>query len=340
MRLREVDPAALVDDARLEQFRQLYQQLDAVRRARRAVGDDHRIVGGGQEARRFLHRAGIALRRRRGNVLRNVELLAVLADHLLLQARVERDQHRAVRRRHGDLVRAHHRLREVLQRDRRVVPLGVVAHQQTDVLRRVEGRHARRPVRGVEVVAADHDHRHAVAPGVVDRHRRVLQPHRAVAQRHQRFAGDLEVAMAHGDRGFLVHAGEELRHLVAAVVDERFVDAAVARSTVRRAVLDVEGLEDVDHEVRARYAADAVRRHLAGRLRLERRDLRGRRQYRRGFLCHRFIGAARGGRCDGGAGGEHSGQESAAVFACHDCLLTLGRCPLLRSRASRRRAAA
>src|SRR5438093_1149286 len=37
----------------------------------------------------------------------------------------------------------------MLQRHRRVVPLGEVAHQRVDVLGGVEGRHARRPGRGV-----------------------------------------------------------------------------------------------------------------------------------------------------------------------------------------------
>ena len=55
-------------------------------------------------------------------------------------------------------------------------------------------------MRGVEVVAADHDDRHAVAPGVVDRHRRVLQADGAVAEHHHRLAFDLEVAVRHRDR--------------------------------------------------------------------------------------------------------------------------------------------
>ena len=106
-------------------------------------------------------------------------------------------------------------------------------------------------MRGVEIVAADHDDRHPVAPGVVDRHGGVLQADRAVAQRHQRLAGDLEVAVRHADGGFLVHAGEEFRHLVVAVVDQQLVQRAETRGAVRRAVLDVERLDDVDHEVGA-----------------------------------------------------------------------------------------
>ena len=232
--------------------------------ARRAIDHDHRPLGVGEKPRRFLHRAGLALRRRGRRVFRDVELLAVvLPDRLLLQAGVERDHHRPVGRRHRDLVGAHERLREVLQRHRRVVPLGEVAHQRVDVLRRMEGRHARRPMRGVEVVAAHDDDRHAVAPGVVDRHRGVLQADRAVAERQQRLAGDLEVAVRHADRGFLMRAGEELRHLVAAVVDQRLVDAAEARSAVRRQIFDVERLDDIDHEIGAGDAADAIAVGLA-----------------------------------------------------------------------------
>src|SRR5438309_1131784 len=85
------------------------------------------------------------------------------------------------------------------------------------------GVRAARSMGGVEIVAADHDHGHAVAPAVVDRHRGVLQADGAVAEGHQRLARDLEVAVAHGDGGFLVRAGQEFGLLVAAVVDERFM---------------------------------------------------------------------------------------------------------------------
>src|SRR6266850_292691 len=53
-------------------------------------GDDHRVLRFGEELRRFLHRAAVALRRRARHVARDVELLvAASADRLLLQAGVE-----------------------------------------------------------------------------------------------------------------------------------------------------------------------------------------------------------------------------------------------------------
>ena len=46
--------------------------------------------------------------------------------------------------------------------------------------------------------------------------------------------------------------------LLLAVVDQRLVDAAEARSAVRRQIFDVERLDDVDHEIGAGDAADAI----------------------------------------------------------------------------------
>ena len=96
----------------------------------------------------------------------------------------------------------------MLQRDRLVVPLGEVAHHRQRVLRGVRGRHAGQAVGGVHVVAAHHDHRHAVAPGVVERHRGVLHADRAVEQQAHRLAGDLGVAVRHAGAALLVQHGE------------------------------------------------------------------------------------------------------------------------------------
>ena len=326
MRVGEVHPAALVDDLRLQKLGQLDQEPHAVLAARGTIGDDHRVLRIGEKPRRLFHGAAIALRRRGGHVARNVELFAVVADGLLLQAGIERDGDRSIGRRHRDLVRTHEGLREMLQRDWRVVPLGEISHQRVDVLRGVDGRHPRRPMRGIEIVAADHDQGYAIAPGVVDGHRCMLQADRAVTERHQRLAGDLEVAVRHGDRGFLVRAGEKFRHLVAAVVDQRLVDGAEARSRVRRQIFDIEGLDDVDHEVGAGNAADprsrqVLRRSALGRRHVHRRRQRGRPSRgggrgRRGRSLRRRHRARRARHRD-------SGQELAPthlrtrMFSCH-----------------------
>ena len=115
------------------------------------------------------------------------------------------------RRRHRDLVRAHRRLGEVRQRHRRVVPLRVVAHHRRGILHAVHPLHARRPHRRVERVAEDDVDRHAIAPRVVDRHRRVLQPDRPVRHDRERLALDLGVAVRHRHRRLFVAAGRSTR---------------------------------------------------------------------------------------------------------------------------------
>ena len=257
MGAREIHPAALIHDRGLQNLCELHDEPHAVLAARGAIHDDHRILCIGEKPRCFLHRAGVALGRRGGDVTRDVELLAVPDDGLLLQAGIERDRDRPIGRGRCDLVGAHERLRKMLQREGRVVPFGVVAYQRVDVLRRVDGRYARRAMRGVEIVAADHNDRHPIAPRVVDRHAGMLHAHRAVAERHQRLAGGLEIAVPHGDRGFLMRTGEEFRHGVAAVIDQGFVQRTEAGGGICRQVFDIQTLDHVDHEIRARDAPDA-----------------------------------------------------------------------------------
>ncbi len=119
------------------------------------------------------------------------------------------------------------------------------------ILHRVVPLRAGTALRGVEPVAREDHDRHAVDPRVVDGHRRMLQSHGAVDGDTHGLAGGLRVAVRHRDGRFLVHAGEELRHPVAAVVDEGLVQAAEARAGVGGHVVEAERLDDVDHEVGA-----------------------------------------------------------------------------------------
>ena len=107
------------------------------------------------------------------------------------------------------------------------------------------------PHDGVERVAQDDVDRHAVAPGVVDRHGGVLQSDRAVGKDAERLALDLGVSVRHSHRRLLVAVGDELGALVAAVIDHRFVEAAEARPRVGANVFEAQGLDNVHHEIRA-----------------------------------------------------------------------------------------
>ena len=122
---------------------------------------------------------------------------------------------------------------------------------------------------GVEGVAGEDEHRHAVAERVVDRHRGMLQTDRAVHAGEQRLVLDLGVAVRDRDRGFLVRGGELFRRDVVAVVDDGFVQALEARGAGRGEIFEAQALEHIEHEVRARRrlrdrtAVDACRSHPA-----------------------------------------------------------------------------
>jgi hypothetical protein len=81
-----------------------------------------------------------------------------------------------------------------------------------------------------------------------------------MAEDHLRLAGRFEVAVRHRDRRLFVHARDEIRHRVLAVVDQRLVQAAEARRRIGIDVLDLERLDHVDHEVRIGLAGEM--RHL------------------------------------------------------------------------------
>ena len=137
------------------------------------------------------------------------------------------------------------------QRDRQIVPLREVAHHRRRILHAVVPFHARHALRRVDGVAENDVDRHAVAVGVVDRHGGVLQPDRAMREHQQRLAFDLGVAVSHGDRRFFVAAGDEFGTLIAAVVDDRFLQPAETRSRIGADVFETQRLDDIDHEVGA-----------------------------------------------------------------------------------------
>ncbi len=86
------------------------------------------------------------------------------------------------------------------QRERLVIPLDVVADHGRRVLYAVGPLHAGPTLGRVQVVARQNVDRRAVAVRVVNRHRRVLNPHRAVAQHRHGLALGLEIGVRHGDR--------------------------------------------------------------------------------------------------------------------------------------------
>ncbi len=148
------------------------------------------------------------------------------------------------------------------ERNRQVVPLGVIAHHGGRVHHAVIPLDARPPHGCIDRISQNDVNRDAVAIGIEDRHRRMLQPDCAVSKYSQRFAGNLGVAMRHAHRGFFMTASDELGSFVAAVIDHRFMQAAKARSRIRADVFDPQGLDYIHHEVRAWVFR---REHFSGR---------------------------------------------------------------------------
>ena len=273
-------------------------------RARQPIADQHRRLGRDQHFRQLGDRAGIRLRRHHLGEPGNAQAFAV-GDRVLLQLGIEREQHRPHRRGGGDLVGAHGRFREVLERSRLVVPFEEIAHQRGRINRRVHPFGAGRALVGLHNVA-DHDvDRHAVAPGIVERHRGVLQADHAVAHHRHRLAFDLGVAVRHGDRDLLMRTGEDLGLGIVAVIDHGFLDAAEARRAIDRAVVHVERLEHVHHEV----AAAGGLRHRVFRGRL---GLGG--DQPRSWHGGLEIGLGRGDLRVGGGRGQRRGADQARAF--------------------------
>ena len=109
----------------------------------------------------------------------------------------------------------------------------------------------------IGVVAPDHNDRYSVAPCVVHGHGRMLQTHRTVTQRHQGLTGSLEVAVRHCDTRLLMHTVDVLWHDILTIVDQRLMNGSEARCAIGRDVFDAQGLDDVDHEVRACFTVHA-----------------------------------------------------------------------------------
>ena len=139
--------------------------------------------------------------------------------------------------------------------------------------------------------------------------------------------------MGEGHGGFLVHAGKEFRLGVLAIVDQRLVQPAEARCRIRRQVIYVQRLDDVDHEVGTvrRLGVRQRRRHSS----LDCRDMSRWTQRRwpahicrcRFGRCRSRHGILRRGGCGRCACHRNAGQEPATahcgtrVFSCHGILL-------------------
>jgi hypothetical protein len=82
--------------------------------------------------------------------------------------------------------------------------------------------------------------RHAVAPGIEDRHAGVQEADIGMDGGRHRTPGDLCVAVRDRDRALLVQAQQQLRPFIAERIDDRVMQPAIAGAGVDRDVRDVE----------------------------------------------------------------------------------------------------
>ena len=239
-------------DARVDRLGELDAALPVLDLARHAAGQDQRLLGAEQHIGGLLDQIGRRALHHRRHVALGVDRRQRRRQLALLHLGVEVDVGRAARRGVRHPVGAQHRLAGGAGRRRLVVPLGEVADDRALVGGGVDPVDPRPALHRVDRTGGAEDQdRHAVAPGVEDRHGGVEQADVGVHRGGHRLAGDLGVAVRDRDRGLLVQAEQHLRLLVAEEVDDAVVQPAVARAGIERDVGNVERAQRLGDDVAA-----------------------------------------------------------------------------------------
>ena len=235
--------------------------------ARHAAGEDQRLLGARADVGRLLDQIGRRALHHRRHVALGVDRRQRRGELALLHLGVEVDVGRTARRGVRHPVGAQHRLAGGAGRGRLVVPLGVVADDRALVGGGVDPVDPRPALHGIDRTGGAEDQdRHAVAPGVEDRHGGVEQADVGMHRGGHRLAGDLGVAVRDRDRRLFVQAEQHLRLLVAEEVDDAVVQAAVARAGIERDIGNIERAQRFGDDVAAeRRRVGGVRRLTAAR---------------------------------------------------------------------------
>ena len=250
---REIHALPPVHDRSLQQFGKLHQQLQSFWSARGASRHNERALCSHEQFRNFRNCGSITGRRRRHRKPGNAKAASIFfGDRLFLENRVSHNDRGSHRGRHRNLVGAHGRVRKLPQRDRRIVPFRVVADHRAGILHGMGPLDVASTPRSIRNISNDDVHWDAIGIGVVDCHRRVLQSNSAVRHDHHRPAFDLRVAVGHRNRRLFMAACQQLGSFVAAIINDRLVQRAERRSGVGGDVIEIERLDNVQHEVRTR----------------------------------------------------------------------------------------
>ena len=217
-----------------------------------AADQEERPFGSAQPLRDCGH--GFVGRRGRGWHGKPVERRHRLrgGQRFFLEAGIESDVHGTLRRRLRDVPRAQYGFQCGLHRSRLVVPFGVVTNQRGHVAGGVDPVDPRPALHGIDRPdAAQQQHGNSIAPCIEDRHRCVHQTDVRVQRDSQRPSRHARIAVRERHRMFLVDAQQQLRTLVAEIVDQAVVQAAIARAGRERDVGDFQRAQHLRHRVAA-----------------------------------------------------------------------------------------
>src|SRR5713101_5041495 len=114
------------------------------------------------------------------------------------------------------------------------------------------------PRRIHRAVGAEHHDRSAIAPRVVNRHRRMHQTNVAVHRCRHRVSRDLCIAVRDRDRMLLVEHHQHLRRSIAEIVDEAVVQMPVTRTGIERDEFDSEPPQHLGDYVAAPFEPDGL----------------------------------------------------------------------------------
>ena len=246
----EIQPRVHVEHRGADRLGERDQIFEAAFAARHVFGHQHRIFGGQQPVGDFVKRLGVGRHRHRHLVVGGLRQRDVFAQRLLLQPGVVTHVDRALRLGHHRRVGARKGIRHALDAGRLIVPLHVVAQLLAVDVGGVNPVDERPPPAFIHGTGgADHEHRAAVDIGVVDAHGGMQHADHVVHDRHHRLAGGLGIAVRDLHRDLLVLA-EQQRRIVAAVIDQQVVQAAIARARIERDVGKAVVLDQIDDDVR------------------------------------------------------------------------------------------
>ena len=249
MPVGKIQPRMDVEHRGADGFGERHEIFEAAFAARHIFGHQHRIFRRQQTIGDRFQRFGVRRHRHRHLVVGRFRQRHVFRQRLLLQPGVVAHVDRALRLGHHRRVGARKRIRHALDARRLVVPFHVMAQLLAIDVGGVDPVDERPPPAFVHRPGgADDEDRAAVDIGVIDAHGGVQHADHVVHDRHHRPAGRLGVAVGDLHRDLLVLAQQD-RRLVAAVIDQRIVQAAIAGARIERDIGKAVMLDQIDDDV-------------------------------------------------------------------------------------------